>query len=172
MKPRSDAVVALGSSLGPSAALLRLAVAALAATPGVYRVSPSRVFRTPPDGGVASRPFLNAAVLLSTDLEPLALLDRCRAIERRLGRRVTRRWADRRIDLDILIFDDLVLESTDLTLPHPRMAGRPFQLLPLLDCWPGAPARWAGLAQDMRALPIVGVLPRSTPRRTGPCANA
>lgn len=154
----TDAVIALGSSLGASRRVLRLAVSMLAATPGVTRVRPSRIFLTPPDGGVARRPFLNAAVRVGTTLAAEALLDRCRAIEHRLGRRPTRRWADRVLDLDILLYGDAVIDSPRLTVPHPRMHGRPFQLLPLLDCWPDVPGPWADYAREMRALPVVGVL--------------
>lgn len=158
-----QAVVALGSSIGPSARLLGLAVSLLSATPGIDTVLPSRIFLTPPAGGVARRPFLNAAVRISTDLAPLALLTRCRQIEVRLGRRPTRRWADRLVDLDLLVYEDAEMNTSDLTLPHPRMHDRPFQLLPLLDCWPDAPGPWRGLAAGMRALPIVGVLRRTLP---------
>ncbi len=160
----ASAVIALGSSLGPSRALLRLAVAMLAASPGILAVDPSRIYLTPPDGGVARRPFLNAAVRVHTTLDPIALHARTRAIEARLGRRPTRRWADRRIDLDLLVYDDRVLTTPDLVLPHPRMHNRAFQLLPLLDCWPDVPGRWRELAADMPPLPIVGVLPRHPAR--------
>lgn len=160
-----DAAIALGSSLGPSRRVLALAVSMLAATPGITGVRPSRIFLTPPDGGVARRPFLNAALRLRTTLPPDALLARCRAIEHRLGRRPTRRWADRVLDLDILLYGSLTLDTPALTLPHPRMHGRAFQLLPLLDCWPDVPGPWADHARGMGALPVVGVL--GVPRSTG-----
>ena len=79
------AAVALGSSLGASRRCLALATAMLGATPDITLLSTSRIFLTPPDGGVARRPFLNAAVHLQTTLPPLALLARCRFIEQRLG---------------------------------------------------------------------------------------
>lgn len=154
------AVVALGSSLGPSRSVFRTAVSLLSADPGVSELRPSRIFATPPAGGVARRPFLNAAVRLTTSLPPEALLALCRAIERRLGRRPTRRWADRVLDLDLLLYDSWTVDSAHLTLPHPRLATRDFQLLPLLDCWPDVPGPWRGLASGMAPLPIVGVLPR------------
>lgn len=156
-----QAAVALGSSIGPSARQLALAVSLLSATSGVHAVVPSRIFLTPPAGGVARRPFLNAAVRLSTDLTPLALWTRCREIEIRIGRRPTRRWADRLIDLDLLVYEDTKLDTSDLVLPHPRMHDRPFQLLPLLDCWPDVPGPWRSLAARMRRLPVVGALPRA-----------
>ena len=154
------AAVALGSSLGDSRRALALATSMLSATEGVSLLLASRIFLTPPDGGVARRPFLNAAVHLQTTLSPLALLERCRFIEQRLGRKITRRWADRTIDLDLLLYEGVQLDTPELVLPHPRMLGRPFQLLPLLDCWPDVPGPWRAAAAKMRSLPIVGVLGR------------
>jgi len=154
------AAVALGSSLGASRRSLAIATAMLGATAGVTLLSISRIFQTPPDGGVARRPFLNAAVHLQTTLPPHALLERCRFIEQRLGRRITRRWADRTIDLDLLLYEGVQLDTPELVLPHPRMHDRPFQLLPLLDCWPDVPGPWRAAAAEMRSLPIVGVLRR------------
>lgn len=152
--------IALGSSLGPSARTFRLATELLSATPGLDDARPSRIFLTPPAGGVALRPFLNACVRLRCALEPDAVFARCREIERRLGRTPTPRWADRVIDLDLLLFGERRVETPDLTVPHPRMHDRPFQLLPLLDCWPDVPGPWRGLASGMRPLPVVGVLRR------------
>lgn len=160
--------IALGSSLGPSARTFRLATELLCATPGLSCLRPSRVFLTPPAGGVALRPFLNACVRLQCELEPRALLARCRDVERRLGRTPTPRWADRVLDLDLLIFGTENIETPELTVPHPRMHDRPFQLLPLLDCWPDVPGPWRALAADMRPLPIVGVLRRPRRLLSGP----
>lgn len=160
VRPARLAAIALGSSLGRSRVTFRLAVAALAATPGVDDLRPSRIFLTPPAGGVARRPFLNACVRVSTTLSAADLLARCRVIEIRLGRRPTRRWADRVLDLDLLLFGDAHIETPTLTVPHPRMHDRPFQLLPLLDCWPEVPGPWRAFASGMAPLPVVGVLPR------------
>ncbi len=154
------AAVALGSSLGPSRRAFRLAVAMLAATAGIHDLRPSRIYLTAPAGGVARRPFLNACVRMRTTLSPGELLARCRQIELRLGRRPTRRWADRALDLDVLLYGEERIDSSALVLPHPRMHDRPFQLLPLLDCWPDVPGPWRSLADAMSPLPIVGVLPR------------
>ena len=154
------AAVALGSSLGASRRCLALATAMLGSTPSVTLLSTSRIFLTPPDGGVARRPVLNAAVHLQTTLPPQVLLERCRFIEQRLGRKITRRWADRTIDLDLLLYEGVQLDTPELVLPHPRMHDRPFQLLPLLDCWPDVPGPWRAAAAHMRKLPIVGVLRR------------
>lgn len=160
--------VALGSSLGPSRRAFRLATAMLCATPGLSDPRPSRIYLTPPAGGVALRPFLNACLRLRCALEPEAVLARCRDIERRLGRTATPRWADRVIDLDLLLYGDRRVDTPELTVPHPRMHDRPFQLLPLLDCWPDVPGPWRGLSAGMRPLPVVGVLARRGRLPSGP----
>jgi 2-amino-4-hydroxy-6-hydroxymethyldihydropteridine diphosphokinase len=132
------AAIGLGASLGDRRRALAVALAALAATPGVDVVAVSRLYRTPPAGGVARGWFLNAVVLVRTTLEPGPLLARCRAIEARLGRRPAPRWADRVLDLDLLLHGERVQDGRDPVLPHPRMAERPFVIVPLLEVAPQA----------------------------------
>jgi 7,8-dihydro-6-hydroxymethylpterin-pyrophosphokinase len=88
-------------------------------------------------GGPAGQsPFLNAAVLIDTPLAPERLLDEVGKIERDLGRRRTEHWGPRPIDLDLLFYDDLVVASNRLQLPHPRMAWRRFVLAPSVEVAP------------------------------------
>jgi len=156
------AVVGLGASLGERAQSLRLATAALGATPGVRLLRASRIHRTPPWGGVARGFFLNAAVLLRSALPPLGLMERCQAIERRLGRRPGLRWGDRAIDLDLLWVEGVVLDDPRLVLPHPQVAARAFVLLPFEEVLPGAANPRSGLSflQEHRALGPSACLPR------------
>jgi len=123
------AVVGLGSSLGDRRGRIHLAVAGLAVTPGLALTGVSSLYRTAPEGR-ARRGFLNAAVRLETTLMPQALLGVCKAIEARLGRRPARRWADRVIDLDVLLMGDVLLRSPALEIPHPRLTERGFALIP------------------------------------------
>ncbi len=164
--------VGLGASMGDPVAAVRLAVRALERSAGVEVTGRSRLSRTPPFGGVAARPFVNAVVVGRTSLAPDALHARLRAIEARLGRRRSRRWADRAIDLDLLLYGDLVLESDALSVPHPRMRGRDFVLAPLREAAPDATdprdgARFADLPPARTRFPVVGVLRRAVagPRR-------
>jgi 2-amino-4-hydroxy-6-hydroxymethyldihydropteridine diphosphokinase len=157
--------VALGASLGDAPRAIALATNALAVTPGVRLTGRSRVYRTPPAGGVARGWFHNAVVAGVTTLSPHALLARCREIEQRLGRLAARRWADRAIDLDVLLHGDAVLTDPALTLPHPRMRERDFVLVPLADAWlaardPRDGARFAELPAARRRLVAVGLLRR------------
>lgn len=126
--------VALGSNIDPEthlvAAVRRLARA-------VRLTAASRVYRTPPWGYADQPDFLNAVVLGRTALAPLGLLDALQGIERRLQRQRPFPNAPRTIDLDLLFYDEVVMDAPRLTLPHPRMHERPFVLVPLADVAPG-----------------------------------
>jgi len=95
--------------------------------------------RTPPlPGGAARNWFLNGVALLRTALDAEALLDRCITLEALAGRRRQLYWADRPLDLDILLVDGECIDRERLVVPHPAIAQRPFVLEPLLQIWPDA----------------------------------
>lgn len=97
----------------------------------------SSVYETEPVGEIADqRDFLNAAVCVETDLEPLDLLAACKAIEQDMGRTAGPRHGPRAIDVDVLLVGDRVLTSDRLTLPHPEMRSRRFVLVPVLELQP------------------------------------
>ncbi|HZS91296.1 MAG TPA: 2-amino-4-hydroxy-6-hydroxymethyldihydropteridine diphosphokinase [Chloroflexota bacterium] len=125
----ATAYIALGSNLGDREATLREALRRLGALGAVEAVSP--FFDTDPAGIVDQPRFLNAAARLRTDLTPGALLQGLLDIETAMGRVRLVRWGPRTIDLDLLLFDDLVSEQPGITLPHPRMHERRFVLEPL-----------------------------------------
>jgi 2-amino-4-hydroxy-6-hydroxymethyldihydropteridine diphosphokinase len=159
------ALVGLGSSLGDRRGQLALAVRLLALEPGVRLLASSRLYRTPPWGGVARNPFLNGVVLLRVTSSPLALLEGCKALERRLGRRRGLRWGDRALDLDLLWMQDLVVDLPGCRLPHPRIAERSFVVLPIEDVLPGAidPGTGRSFLVEHRALGPAATLPRAVP---------
>lgn len=131
------ALIGFGSNLGNRTAILDAAVAALAEAPGVEVRAVSSYHETAPAGGPAGQgAFLNAAALLETSLEPLALLGVLRAIEQQAGRTRTVRWGERRLDLDLLIHGGRSLDTPELVLPHPRMAVRRFVLAPAVEIAP------------------------------------
>lgn len=163
--PTRLALVGLGSSLGHRRGHLSLAVRLLALQPGVRLLAASRLYRTPPWGGVARNPFLNGAVLLRVTTEPEALLAACKALELRLGRRQGLRWGDRVLDLDLLWMQDLRIDRVDFRLPHPRIAERSFVVRPLEDVLPGAVDPRTGrsfLALHLELGPAAA-LPRAVP---------
>lgn len=125
--------IALGSNLGDRALNLRCAQNAIGRLPGVSLMSMAPAIETAPVDCPPDAPaFLNTALEVETSLSPAALLARLHAIERSLGRPLAYpRNASRLIDLDLLYVGELILNTSELTLPHPRIAGRRFVLEPL-----------------------------------------
>jgi 2-amino-4-hydroxy-6-hydroxymethyldihydropteridine diphosphokinase len=123
--------LALGSNLGDRLANLREAIAAM--PPDVVVLQQSRVYETPPWGYADQPAFLNMALKSETALSPLDLLKYLKRLESALGRTPTFHYGPRKIDLDILFYDDLVMETPELVVPHPRLHERAFVLVPLAD---------------------------------------
>ncbi len=126
--------LALGANLGDRPANLRAALAAL--SPSVVARQSSPIYETPPWGLTDQPAFLNMVLRGETDLEPAALLEHLKRLEIELGRAPSVRWGPRLIDMDILFYDDLVLDIPGLTIPHPRLHERAFVLVPLADIAP------------------------------------
>lgn len=124
----------LGSNVGDRRANLQAAVGALARH-GVRVLASSATYDTDPVGEVLDQPsFLNACLRIETDLDPEALLDVCKAVERELGRPTQyARHAPRPIDVDLLLLGDREYRSARLTLPHDQVLARRFVLVPLLE---------------------------------------
>lgn len=127
----ATAYISLGANLGDRLAALRTAVGALGEYGTVAAVS--AVYETIPVGYVDQPDFLNAVIRLDTNLAPLPLLDALNKIEADLGRVRTFRNAPRTLDLDLLLYDDQVVNSPRLTIPHPRLHERAFVLAPLSE---------------------------------------
>jgi 2-amino-4-hydroxy-6-hydroxymethyldihydropteridine diphosphokinase len=135
----SRALIGLGSNLGDRRSNLESALELLGATPSVVVAQVSSFHETAPVGGPEGQgPFLNAAAALDTTLEPLPLLHLLLDIEARHGRVRTVHWGPRTLDLDLLLFDDRIINTPELTIPHPRLAVRRFVLEPLAEIAPGA----------------------------------
>ena len=128
------AYVALGANLGEAETTVRAAIAALGRLPGTQLVAASSLYRTAPLEVPEPQPdYINAVARLATTLTPHALLDELLALEARFGRVRPYRWAPRALDLDLLLYGDVVLDIPRLTLPHPRLHRRAFVLEPLLE---------------------------------------
>jgi 2-amino-4-hydroxy-6-hydroxymethyldihydropteridine diphosphokinase len=110
---------------------------ALRMLPPLARVDAvSPLYESPPQPPAPPPPYLNAAARIVTGLSPDLLLRHLKQVEHLIGRRSRERWAPRPIDLDIALYDDLVLDTPDLKIPHPRLPERRFVLRPLLDIEP------------------------------------
>ena len=129
------AYVALGSNLGDKEANLRRALELLIER-GVEIVKTSTFISTEPYGVTDQPTFLNGVCEVRTSLEPLALLHILLAIEQEMGRVRLRHWGERNIDLDLLLYEDVVMDTQELKLPHPDMQNRDFVLLPLAEIAP------------------------------------
>jgi 2-amino-4-hydroxy-6-hydroxymethyldihydropteridine diphosphokinase len=146
----------LGANIGDRRAHLQSAVDGLAAV----RITPtaaSSTYDTDPVGEILDQPaFLNACVRVETELEPEALLDACKALERELGRAQDQaRHAPRTIDIDVLLLGDLTHRSERLELPHPQVRERRFVLIPLLELdFELRTPDGASLADALLALPL------------------
>ncbi len=129
--------LSLGSNLGDRLENLRAGLARLPAHK-VHPLQMSCVYETTPVGETPDpRPYLNLGVWAETELEPLALLQAVKTIERELGRTETQqRWLPRTLDIDIILYDSVVMETPELTIPHPRMRERAFVLIPLYEMTP------------------------------------
>ena len=143
--------IGLGSNLGDGPKNLDKAVALLQKEAGEVLYT-SAYIESEPWGFESERRFTNAVTVINTELEPLPLLDLTQQIERRMGRTRKRRrgegYSDRVIDLDLLMYDNLHLETERLVLPHPHIADRDFVRLPLEECQ--AFIRNADLASDSK----------------------
>jgi len=121
--------LSLGSNLGDRRANLTDAIRRLA--PRVVVTAESPIYDTQPWGAEDQPTFLNMAVKGDTDLTPMDLRDHVKGIEADMGRKPTYRWGPRLIDIDILLYDDLIMDTPQLTIPHARMHERGFVLVPL-----------------------------------------
>ena len=134
----AEALLALGGNVGDVRKTLARAVAMLCEQGDIHLRARSSDYLTPPWGVEDQPPFVNLCVSVDTALTPQDLLARAQAVERAFGRDRDheQRWGPRPLDVDILAYDDLILNEPDLTLPHPRLSERAFVLVPLAEIAP------------------------------------
>ena len=131
-------VLALGSNLGDRLATLQGGVDALLGAPGLALIALSPVYETVPVGGPPQPEYLNAVLIADTSLPAADLLRRGQAAEAALGRVRREVWGPRTLDVDVIVYGDVVSDDPELTLPHPRAWERAFVLAPWLDADPAA----------------------------------
>jgi 2-amino-4-hydroxy-6-hydroxymethyldihydropteridine diphosphokinase len=150
--------IALGSNLGDSRATLDAALQALAQTPGITLKAQSSWYQTAPIGP-PQPDYLNGCALLEVRLTAQALLEILLRIEDQFGRTRQERWGARTLDLDLLLFGDVILNTPSLQIPHPRMCERAFVLVPLAEIAPNwiEPVSGKAIATLVQAVDCSGV---------------
>jgi 2-amino-4-hydroxy-6-hydroxymethyldihydropteridine diphosphokinase len=151
----STAYIGLGSNQGNSLEILRSALSDLRSLGTLQHVSP--VYESDPVGLIDQPTFTNAVAELSTPLEPVALLDGLLEIEARHGRVRTVRWGPRTLDLDLIAYEGVRLDTPRLVLPHPRACEREFVLRPLADIAPGVELAGHTASEWLSSLQAQGV---------------
>lgn len=152
------AFIALGANLGDVRATVTQAIHSLGQLPGTTVMKQSSLYRSAPVD--ASGPdFFNAVAEVTTTLSPQALLVALQALEQDAGRQRPYRNAPRTLDLDILLYGEVTLDSPTLTIPHPRMFTRAFVLLPLAEIAPEHVTAAQLQAVSQQAIERVGILP-------------
>ena len=146
-----QAFIALGSNLQNPQAQVEQALQAIASTPQIKLINASSLYKTAPVGYDNQPDFINAVAEIETDLSPLALLHTLFAIENQHGRERSFANAPRVLDLDVLLYEALVINTEELTLPHPRMHTRGFVMLPLAEIAPKMRVGQHGDADDLAA---------------------
>jgi 2-amino-4-hydroxy-6-hydroxymethyldihydropteridine diphosphokinase len=142
------AFLSLGSNVGDRCAHLERALESLAHTPDVRVVAISHVYETRPVGGPLQDDYLNAVVAIEVSMGPEDLLRLAHDLERDAARVRAERWGPRTLDVDILLYGDVSVDTPELTIPHPRMWERGFVLAPLRDVAPElvpSDAAWEGV---------------------------
>lgn len=133
----SIAYIGIGSNLGDRLQNCLDAVETMGKR-GIFVKSKSSIYETEPWGGIDQPRFLNMVIEAETELSPSEILQMLKGIEQELGRRASYKWGPRSIDLDILLYDNLVVSEEGLKIPHPLMHERDFVLRPLNEIAPDA----------------------------------
>ena len=153
----SRVVLGLGTNIGDRMRNLQFAVDSLHLVPKLQVLAVSEVYETVPVGFAEQPDFLNAAVLLETDLSPKTVLGLCLGIEAAAGRKRTVKDGPRVRDMEVLLYENVKSDSFELTLPHPAMLERAFVLVPLADLFPQGRALGVNFGAVLRDMDKSGV---------------
>ncbi len=155
----AEALIALGGNVGDVRATFDKAIANICGMTQAELLARSSDYVTPPWGDEQQDAFINACIAIDTRLDPHALLFTLHKIEKKFGRDRAneRRWGPRTLDLDLLSYDDGVINRPDLTLPHPRLFERAFVLVPLVEIRPDGTIGGRSLKDALAALPTGGI---------------
>jgi 2-amino-4-hydroxy-6-hydroxymethyldihydropteridine diphosphokinase len=153
----------LGSNLGDRAAHVTRAIELLDASSGLSIARASSIYETAPWGEEQQRAFLNAVVAAQSDIAPGELLALTQSVEQTMGRRRTRKWGPRVIDIDILLYGEHIVEEAELRVPHPLLTERQFMLVPLLEVAPDLTLPGGGRVADLVDADAPGIVRQALP---------
>lgn len=161
----ASALIALGGNVGDVRATLHDAVIAICRTTGATLTARSSDYETPPWGDTQQAAFINACIAVETQLAPQPLLDALHDVERMFGRNRNeeRRWGPRTLDLDLIAYDDVTVDTPSLTLPHPRLFERAFVLVPLAEIAPDRSIAGRRISEALALLPQDGIVRLPSP---------
>jgi 2-amino-4-hydroxy-6-hydroxymethyldihydropteridine diphosphokinase len=154
-----DGLIGLGSNIGDKAGNIARAIELLTEPGDIRLVRKSRLYRTAPWGVLDQDWFVNACIAVKTDLSPGELLARCLGVEQEMKRVREQRWGPRLIDVDVLVYRDVVMTEADLILPHPRITERAFVLVPLVEIAPTLAIGGHPLEHWLRGIDAADVVP-------------
>ena len=155
----ASALIALGGNVGDVRATFKKAIANICGMTQAALLARSSDYSTPPWGDEQQANFINACIEIETSLDPHALLFTLQKVEAKFGRERARerRFGPRTLDLDLLAYDDVILQKPELTLPHPRLFERAFVLVPLAEIAPGRVIAGRSVASALAELSTEGI---------------
>lgn len=146
--------LSLGSNMGDRKKYLKKAIDSLDKIDNIQLCKISSFYETPPWGKKDQNSFINICIEIDTSLQPLALLKKLNEIEQALNRQRSVRWGPRTIDIDILLFEDIITKSEQLTIPHPHIEERGFVIVPLYELNPNLMINGKRIEEIMKKLDI------------------
>jgi len=155
----ADVLIALGGNVGDVRATFQKAIANICGMAQGALLARSSDYSTPPWGDEQQARFINACIEIETELDPHALLFTLHRIEKKFGRDRAneRRWGPRTLDLDLIAYDEVTMEGSELTLPHPRLFERAFVLIPLAEIAPERVIAGRSVTSALAAVSVVGI---------------
>ena len=155
----AEALLAFGGNIGDARATLGKAIGRLCDGVEVQLLTRSSDYRTPPWGVTDQPAFINLCIWVKTMLSPEQLLKRAQEVERALGRRreSERHWGPRPVDIDLLAYDNVTMNTPELTLPHPHWFERAFVLVPLAEIAPGGVIGGTRVKDALAKVDIAGI---------------
>lgn len=135
-KPQYFILLSMGSNLGAREIVMLKAIQQLQESKIINGLKVSKWYETQPVGNLEQPWFLNIAVSGFTELSPYSLIKLCKSIEYLAGRQIRQKWHERELDIDVILYSDMIINLPAITIPHPRMQDRRFVLKPLNDIAP------------------------------------